>query len=82
MPVDAKLAFRPAEAPTAPAAKRGAPQEQLEQSHLPFDVPVTRREAPREQPERPSEKTSAPQKAQSPPRPWMRWALFGMLRSP
>jgi membrane fusion protein, multidrug efflux system len=75
MPVDAKLAFRP----TAPAAKCGAPQEQLEQSHLPFDVPVTRREAPREQPERPSEKTFAPQKAQSPPRPWMRWALFGML---
>jgi membrane fusion protein, multidrug efflux system len=79
MPVDTKLAFRPAEAPAAPAAKRGAPPEQPERPHLPFDVPATRREVPRERPERPSEKTSAPQKGQSPSRPWIRWALFAVL---
>jgi membrane fusion protein, multidrug efflux system len=79
MPVDAKLAFRPAEALAAPAAKRSAPPEQLERPQLPFDVPATRRDAPREQPERPIEKTSAPQKVQSPSRPWIRWALFAVL---
>jgi hypothetical protein len=62
MPVDTKLGFRPAEAPAAPAAKRGAPPEQPERPQLPFDVPVTRREAPRVQPERPSEKTPRPRK--------------------
>jgi membrane fusion protein (multidrug efflux system) len=80
MPVDAKLAFRPAaEAPEAPAAKRGASEKQPERPQLPIDMPVTRREAPREQPERPIKKTSAPQKAQSPPRSWTRWALFAVL---
>jgi membrane fusion protein, multidrug efflux system len=79
MPVDTKLGFRPAEAPAAPAAKRGAPPEQPERPQLPFDVPVTRREAPRVQPERPSEKTSAPQKVESSSRPWIRWALFAVL---
>jgi membrane fusion protein (multidrug efflux system) len=80
MPVDVKLAFRPpADAPEAPAAKRGAPLEQPERPHLPFDAPATRREAPREQPERPSEKTSAPQKVQSAPRSFTRWALFAVL---
>src|ERR1700687_6185156 len=72
MPVDVKLAFRPAEGPAAPAAKRGAPPEQRERPQLPFDVPATRSDAPREQ-------TSAPQKVQSPPRPWIRWALFAVL---
>jgi membrane fusion protein, multidrug efflux system len=79
MPVDAKLAFRRAEVPAAPAAKRGAPPEQPERPQLPFDVPATRRDAPSEQPERPIEKTSAPQKVQSPSRPWIRWALFAVL---
>ncbi|HEV2978331.1 MAG TPA: HlyD family secretion protein [Casimicrobiaceae bacterium] len=80
MPVDAKLAFRrPAEAPEAPAARHGAPQEQPERPHLPSDVPAARREAPPGQPERPIEKTSAPQKVQSPRRPWIRWALFAAL---
>jgi membrane fusion protein, multidrug efflux system len=79
MPVDAKLAFRPADAPAAPAAKRGTPPEQPERPDLPFDVPATRRDAPREQPERPNEKTAGPQKAQSPPRPFIRWALFAVL---
>ena len=80
MPVDAKLAFRrPAEAPEAPAARHGAPQEQPGRPHLPSDVPAAKREAPPGQPERPIEKTSAPQKVQSPPRPWIRWALFAVL---
>ena len=80
MPVDAKLAFRPpAEAPKAPAAKHGTPQEQPERPQLPSDVPATRREAPPGQPERPIEKTSAPKKVQYPPRPWIRWALFAVL---
>jgi membrane fusion protein, multidrug efflux system len=79
MTVDTKLACRPTEAPTVPTGKRGTPLEQPERPHLPFDVPVTRREAPRQQPERPSEKTSAPQKVQSPSRPWIRWALFAVL---
>src|ERR1700758_2104632 len=80
MPVDAKLAFRPpAEAAKAPAARHGVPQEQPGRPYLPSDVPATRREAPPGRPERPIEKTSAPQKVQSPRRPWMRWALFAAL---
>jgi membrane fusion protein (multidrug efflux system) len=62
-----------------PAAKHGIPQEQPERPQLPSDVPATRREAPPGQPERPIEKTSAPQKVQSPARPWIRWALFAVL---
>ena len=69
MPVDAKLASRPTEAPATPAAKRGTPSEQPERPQLPFNVPATRREAPR----------GAPESAISPPRPWIRWALFAAL---
>jgi membrane fusion protein, multidrug efflux system len=76
MPVDAKLALRNTETAKVLRANPSAPQEQLER---PADAPVTRREAPREQPERPIEKTSAPQKAQSPRRSWIRWALFAVL---
>src|SRR6202035_4649399 len=76
MPADAKLALRTAETGKAPPPSRGVPQEQSER---PADTPVTIREAPREQPEGPVEKPSAPQKAQSPHRPWIRWALFALL---
>jgi membrane fusion protein (multidrug efflux system) len=69
MSVDAKSASRPTEAPATPAAKRGAPSEQPERPQLPFNVPATRREAPR----------GAPESAISPPRPWIRWALFAVL---
>jgi membrane fusion protein (multidrug efflux system) len=76
MPADGKLALRITETAKSPPASRGAPQEHFERS---ADAPVTKREAPGEMPKRQAEKLSAPQKERSPHRPWIRWALFGVL---
>jgi membrane fusion protein, multidrug efflux system len=75
MPADATIVPLRSEMPGAPAARREAPHEQPQRS-------------PREQPEQPSrelpareiERSSEPEKApQSPPRRWVRWALFSLL---
>ena len=44
------------------------------------EAPAAKRETPQKQPERPAAMPSAPKKvAQSPRRPWTRWALFALL---
>src|SRR6202047_5050398 len=44
------------------------------------EAPAARRDAPREQPEQPIERSSEPEKApQSPRRRWVRWVSFALL---
>jgi membrane fusion protein, multidrug efflux system len=75
MPVDATIVSLRSDPAEAPVARHDVPRKQPQQP--PREQP---KQPPREQPERPIERSSEPEKApQSPPRRWLRWALFALL---
>src|SRR5712671_2695095 len=74
MPADATTVSLRTDTAEVPAARRDAPQQQPERP-----LREKPKQPPREQPE-PPERSSEPEKVpKSPRRPWLRWALFGLL---